>query len=49
MSSFWALGDLSEGLRRLEADLDDGAWEARYGSLLTQETCDVGYRLVTAR
>lgn len=49
MSSFWALGDLSEGLRRLEADLDDGAWEARYGALLTQDSWDVGYRLVTAR
>lgn len=49
MSSFWALGDVSPALARLEADLDSGAWEARYGGLLDLDECDCGYRLVTAR
>ncbi|WP_421857096.1 class I SAM-dependent methyltransferase [Oricola sp.] len=48
MSSFWAIGDAADkGLARLKADLDSGAWEKRYGALLDQDTCDVGYRLVT--
>ena len=50
MSSFWALGEIaSEGLGRLEQDLDSGAWERRYGGLLAREECDCGYRLVVAR
>ncbi|GAB4375061.1 MAG: class I SAM-dependent methyltransferase [Kiloniellaceae bacterium] len=47
MSSFWKLGDVSAALERLARDLDSGAWEKRYGDLLTRETCDMGYRLVT--
>lgn len=46
MSSFWALGDVSEGLQQLEADLSSGAWEDRYGELLEREALDCGYRLV---
>jgi SAM-dependent methyltransferase len=46
MSSFWALGDVSEGLGTLEADLESGAWERRYSHLLDLETLDCGYRLV---
>ena len=46
MSSFWALGDVSEGLAKLEADLKSGAWEQRYSSLLDLEELDCGYRLV---
>ena len=49
MSSFWALDDASEGLDRLGRDLDAGAWEERYGSILGQSSLDLGYRLVTAR
>jgi SAM-dependent methyltransferase len=49
MSSFWALGDVSAPLRRLEADLDSGAWDERYSDLLALEALDCGYRLVTAR
>lgn len=48
MSSFWALGDVSAQLARLRADLDSGAWAARYGALLDREECDCGYRLVVA-
>lgn len=46
MSSFWALGDVSEALGRLEADLASGAWADRYGELLALDALDCGYRLV---
>lgn len=46
MSSFWALGDVSKPLARLEADLESGAWTERYGELLALGRCDCGYRLV---
>lgn len=49
MSSFWALGDVSEGLGKLEADLKSGAWSQRYSHLLDLEKCDCGYRLVVTR
>lgn len=48
MSSFWALGDLTEALERLASDLESGAWAQRYGDLLDLEAYDAGYRLVTA-
>lgn len=48
MSSFWALGDVSKALGRLEADLASGAWAERNGKLLTLDSCDCGYRLVVA-
>ena len=47
MSSFWALGDVSEPLARLADDLATGAWEARYGHLRERTEIDAGYRLVT--
>ena len=47
MSSFWAVGDISQGLKRLASDLDSGAWAQRYSDLLDLEDCDFGYRLVT--
>ncbi len=46
MSSFWALGDVSEGLSRLKNDLESGAWAQRYSNLLNRDECDCGYRLV---
>jgi hypothetical protein len=46
MSSFWALGDVFEGLEKLEADLKSGAWEQRYCDLQNLEELDCGYRLV---
>jgi SAM-dependent methyltransferase len=48
MSSFWALGDVSQALARLEADLESGAWAERYGHLLALDALDCGYRLVVA-
>lgn len=49
ISSFWALGDVSGALARLEVDLESGAWAARYGDLLEREDFDTGYRLVSTR
>lgn len=48
MSSFHALGDVSDALARLERDLESGAWGARYGALLGEDALDCGYRLVVA-
>ena len=49
MSSFWAIGDVSERLRKLESDLETGAWEERYSHLLDLDAYDAGYRLVTTK
>jgi SAM-dependent methyltransferase len=49
MSSFWAVGNVSVGLRNLAGDLDTGAWAQRYSELLDLDECDVGYRLVTTK
>lgn len=48
ISAFWAFGDASEALGRLEADLASGAWARRYPHLLDLDECDCGYRLVVA-
>ncbi|HEX8380640.1 MAG TPA: class I SAM-dependent methyltransferase [Allosphingosinicella sp.] len=49
MSSFWALGDVSQALGRLEADLESGAWARRHCGLTRLEAIDCGYRLVVTR
>ncbi|MBF6332874.1 class I SAM-dependent methyltransferase [Nocardia transvalensis] len=41
--------ELREGLSRLRADLDSGAWVARHPDLLARTTLDLGYRLLTVR
>ncbi len=48
ISTFSKLTSLDEGLARLRADLDSGAWDARYRDLLARSELDVGYRLVIA-
>lgn len=45
MSSFARI-DADEGLARLAADLDSGAWRARNGELLELDALDIGYRLL---
>jgi SAM-dependent methyltransferase len=40
--------DAGEGLARLAADLDSGAWEAENGHLLELDELDCGYRLIVA-
>jgi SAM-dependent methyltransferase len=39
---------LAEGLARLRADLESGAWARRHADLLELEELDVGYRLLVA-
>jgi len=48
MSTFSKIQDVDRGLARLRHDLEDGAWERRYGQLLNQSELDLGYRLVIA-
>ena len=48
MSSFARVGG-DGGLERLRNDLASGAWQRRYGHLLSNEALDVGYRIVTVR
>ena len=49
ISSFWALGDVSDALARLGQDLDSGVWAERYADLLALDSCDCGYRLVVTK
>lgn len=49
MSSFWRVGNVSEGLGKLRNDLESGAWAHRYSDLLGLDEYDVGYRLVTTK
>lgn len=47
ISTFARIGDVSDGLRRLECDLDSGAWNKKYGDLPGKQSMDLGYRIVT--
>ena len=46
ISTFSRVLDIAEGLRRLEEDLETGAWHHRYGHLLQIDSMDCGYCLV---
>jgi SAM-dependent methyltransferase len=48
ISSFWAIPNVEEGLRRLARDLETGVWERRYAELLELDAYDAGDRLVVA-
>jgi SAM-dependent methyltransferase len=48
ISSFWAIPNLEEGLRKLTRDLETGVWQRRYAELLKLDAYDAGYRLVVA-
>ena len=41
--------ELAEGLARLRADLDSGAWARRHADLLERDELDLGYRLLVGR
>ena len=41
--------DREHGMRRLRADLGNGEWRRRWGSLLGLDELDLGYRVVIAR
>jgi SAM-dependent methyltransferase len=47
-SSFWAIGNAEDGLRKLRRDLESGEWDRRYAELLTLDEYDAGFRLVVA-
>jgi SAM-dependent methyltransferase len=38
--------ELAEGLARLRADIDSGAWARRHADLLERDELDLGYRLI---
>jgi SAM-dependent methyltransferase len=40
--------ELAEGLARLRADLESGAWARRHADLLERDELDLGYRLLVA-
>lgn len=46
ISTFARIGDVADGLRKLEYDLDSGAWNEKYGDLLGKQSMDLGYRIV---
>jgi SAM-dependent methyltransferase len=48
ISSFSKIRDLDAGLDRLHADLADGTWQRRHGSVLALSEIDIGYRLIVA-
>lgn len=48
MSSFSRIPTSVERLEMLKRDLESGAWYQAHGQLLTQESLNLGYRLVTA-
>ncbi|HAA12080.1 MAG TPA: SAM-dependent methyltransferase [Cytophagales bacterium] len=49
ISTFAKLDDVTEGLQKLETDLNSGAWADRNQDLLEQSELDAGYRIVTAK
>jgi SAM-dependent methyltransferase len=50
MSAFGLLrrAEIEPGLRRLSADLESGAWDARHGHLREADELDTGHRLIVA-
>ena len=47
-SSFWSIGAIEAGLRRLSDDIQTGRWDRRYGHLRAVEEYDAGYRIIIA-
>ena len=41
--------DRADGMRRLQADLDSGEWDRRWGHLLALDELDLGYRVLVAQ
>ena len=46
ISTFSKIDDVSQGLKKLEANLKSGEWERKYSELVRLEELDLGYRLV---
>ncbi len=49
MSPFAKINHLSEGLKKLEQDLDSGEWEERNAALLSATAFDAGYCIISAK
>lgn len=48
ISTFSMISNVEDGVARLEEDLANGEWAARYGNLLDMENFDAGYRVIIA-
>lgn len=48
MSSFSLIRDATEGLARLDRDLESGAWNERHADFLERDALDIGYRILIA-
>lgn len=48
ISTFSKIGDLTQGLARLQRDLASGQWHSRWGDLQQSAELDLGYRLVVS-
>jgi SAM-dependent methyltransferase len=49
ISTFSKIGNIDANLRRLELDIESGAWQRRYSGLQDLTEVDLGYRLMIAR
>jgi len=49
ISTFSRIREVERGLEALRRDLESGYWDRRYGAVLTQDTADLGYRLLVSR
>ena len=49
MSPFAKVNNLTAGLQKLKADLEDGSWQKKNKSILNSASLDVGYKIVTAK
>jgi SAM-dependent methyltransferase len=47
ISSFSKIAEVGQGIERLRADLNSGAWRKKHGHVLQRSSLDIGYRLVT--
>ena len=48
-SSFWRMNGVEQGVERLKADLESGAWARENAKLSDLDSLDLGYRLVVAK
>ena len=48
ISTFSRITQIQDPLEKLSADLKSGEWERRYSGLLSKESFDYGYRIITS-
>ena len=49
ISTFSKIDNVSQGLKKLEADLKSGEWRRKYSELIGWDEMDLGYRLVVVQ